>query len=82
MLSAPAGDDLIALIAEHYEGMLVEYGTHIGVRAARKHLDWYLEAMGQPVEREARKLLLASEDPSAVLAMLPSIYGDSWRLAA
>jgi tRNA-dihydrouridine synthase B len=79
---APEGDALIALIAEHYEGILIEYGTPIGVRAARKHLDWYLEATGQPVEREARKLLLASDDPGAVLAMLPSIYGGGWRLAA
>ena len=80
--SSPEGDELIDLIAEHYEGMLVEYGTHVGVRAARKHLDWYLEAMGEPVDRETRKLLLASEDPHAVLAMIPSIYGGGWRLAA
>jgi tRNA-dihydrouridine synthase B len=79
---APEADELVALVAEHYEAMLVEYGTQVGVRVARKHLDWYLEAMGQPVEREARKLLLASEDPKAVLAMIPSIYGNGWRLAA
>jgi tRNA-dihydrouridine synthase B len=79
---APEADELVALVAEHYEAMLVEYGTQVGVRVARKHLDWYLEAMGQPVEREARKLLLASEDPKVVLAMIPSMYGDGWRLAA
>jgi tRNA-dihydrouridine synthase B len=80
--SAPQADELIDIIAEHYEGMLVEYGTHVGVRAARKHLDWYLEAMGEPIDREARKVLLASEDPRAVLAMIPTIYGGEWRIAA
>ena len=80
--SAPQADELIDIIAEHYEGMLVEYGTHVGVRAARKHLDWYLEAMGEPIDREARKVLLASEDPRTVLAMIPTIYGGEWRIAA
>jgi tRNA-dihydrouridine synthase B len=80
--SPPAGDELIALICEHYEAMLLEYGTHVGARAARKHLDWYLEALGQPVDREVRKVLLATEDPRAVLAMIPSVYGGGWRLAA
>jgi tRNA-dihydrouridine synthase B len=80
--AAPERDELVALIAEQYEGMLAEYGSHVGVRAARKHLDWYLDAMGQPVDREARKALLASEDPRAVLAMIPSIYGGRWRIAA
>jgi tRNA-dihydrouridine synthase B len=79
---APEGDELVALITEHYEAMLTEYGTQVGVRCARNHLDWYLEAMGQPIDREARKVLLATEDPNAVLAMIPTIYGGAWRQAA
>lgn len=79
---APQGDELIELIAEHYEAILVEYGTHVGVRAARKHLDWYLEAMGGPYDRDVRKVLLATEDPKAVIAMLPTIYNGGWRQAA
>lgn len=79
---ALANDELPALVAEHYEGILSEYGTHVGVRAARKHLDWYLEAMGMPVDRDTRRTLLNTEDPASVLAMIPAIYGDGWRLAA
>jgi tRNA-dihydrouridine synthase B len=78
----PEGHELIELIAEHYEAMLVEYGTHVGVRAARKHLDWYLEAMGGAPDRAVRKILLATEDPKAVLAMLPAIFSGRWRQAA
>ncbi|WP_310620423.1 tRNA dihydrouridine synthase DusB [Flexibacterium corallicola] len=43
---APSGRALAELIIEHYEAILELYGEHIGVRAARKHLGWYLEASG------------------------------------
>jgi tRNA-dihydrouridine synthase B len=79
---APRGEELVAIIAEHYEAMLTEYGSHVGVRAARKHLDWYLEALGGPVDRETRKLLLNTEQPDDVLAMIPDLYGGAWRQAA
>jgi len=79
--AGPANDELTALISEHYEGILVEYGTRVGVRAARKHLDWYLEASGAPIDRETRKLLLNNEDPADVLRMITGVF-DGWRDAA
>lgn len=78
----PEGVALAELVAEHYEAMMVEYGTRVGVRAARKHLDWYLDALARPVDRESRKLLLATEDPTVVLASIPALYGAAWRAAA
>jgi tRNA-dihydrouridine synthase len=42
---APTDAALADLIAEHYEAMLSSYGTEIGLRVARKHLDWYAEAL-------------------------------------
>lgn len=78
----PEGVALAELVAEHYEAMMVEYGTRVGVRAARKHLDWYLDALARPVDRESRKLLLASEDPTVVLASISALYGAAWRAAA
>ena len=39
---APWGTALAELVVEHYEAMLAEYGTAVGLRAARKHLGWYL----------------------------------------
>jgi tRNA-dihydrouridine synthase B len=80
--AAPQGGALADLVAEHYEAMLLEYGTRVGLRAARKHLGWYLDAMGTPVDRETRSILLASEEPGAVLAMIQSIYCGEWRAAA
>jgi nifR3 family TIM-barrel protein len=79
---APEGDELTDLIAEQYEGMLSEYGEHVGVRAARKHLDWYLEALGIELEKPERQALLKAEDAGAVLKMIPEIYGGDWRRAA
>jgi len=79
---APAGPQLPALVSEHYEAVLSEYGTRVGVRVARKHLDWYLEAAAIAVEKPVRSALLGSEDPAEVLGLISSIYGGHWRAAA
>jgi tRNA-dihydrouridine synthase B len=73
---APVGDDLVAVVVEHYEGVLSEYGTEVGVRAARKHLDWYLEASGIVVAAETRKRLVQSTEPREVVGLIGKIFGD------
>jgi tRNA-dihydrouridine synthase B len=78
----PESAALADLVAEHYEAILLEYGTRVGVRVARKHLDWYLAALGGLPDRETRNALLNTDEPAAVLAMIPSIYGGEWRQAA
>ena len=78
---APVGDDLVAIVSEHYEALLSTYGG-IGVRVARKHLDWYLEAAGIVLERPVRSALLNSQDAGEVMGMIRSIYADGWRQAA
>ena len=79
---APSGEALVAVVAEHYDGVLSEYGTQVGVRAARKHLDWYLEAAGIVLEKSVRSVLLGSEDPAEVHRLIRSIYGEGWSAAA
>ena len=80
--AAPSGVELTALVAEHYEAMLAEYGTQVGVRVARKHLDWYLAANRPGIEKAERKALLAEEDHRRVLAALPGLFGAELRAAA
>ena len=80
--SAPTGSALADLVREHYEAMLSEYGNSVGVRVARKHLDWYLGAAGIQLDQPERSALLAGDDPRAILAMLPAVYGSERRLAA
>jgi tRNA-dihydrouridine synthase B len=80
--SAPVGDDLAALVAEHYEGVLSEYGVAVGVRAARKHLDWYIEGTGIAVSAAVRTRLLNSLVPGEVLGLIGEIFGSDLRAAA
>ncbi len=71
----PTGAQLVDLVAEHYEAILDEYGSRIGVRAARKHLDWYLAANVPDVPPEVRRSLLTETRPDRVLALLPAVFG-------
>jgi tRNA-dihydrouridine synthase B len=79
---APAGAALVDLVREHYEAMLSEYGRTVGVRVARKHLDWYLQALGIELEKPRRTALLAGDDADSIIAMIPEIFGSERRLAA
>lgn len=79
---SPQGDALAALVAEHYEDILVEYGTAVGLRAARKHLDWYLEAAGIVLDKPVRHALLNSEEPDHVLLQIEAIFSNAQRVAA
>jgi tRNA-dihydrouridine synthase B len=80
--ATPRGERLVDLILEHYDAMLTDYGTQIGVRVARKHLDWYLEALGIELDKNTRKVLLGTEAHHEVQDMIPGIYGGDWRQAA
>jgi nifR3 family TIM-barrel protein len=82
-LRAPAGEPLLALVAEHYEGMLALYGPFIGPRAARKHIAWYLDGLSNPPPAETRNAILTETRPAAVLALLRILLvADEDRLAA
>lgn len=78
----PQGEVLNALIAEHYEMVLAEYGAELGVRVARKHLGWYLDAVEAPCSAETRKALLTATDPKEVLDRIAGIFADVTRRAA
>jgi len=79
---APRGSELIALIQEHYQEMLVEYGTEVGLRAARKHLDWYAEAAGLELDKPTRTRLLNNDQPAEVIDLIGRVFSDEWSAAA
>lgn len=79
---APDGDALIALIKAHYEEILIEYGTEVGSRAARKHLDWYAEAANLNLDKPTRTALLNNDDPSQVLELIGRVFSREWSAAA
>jgi tRNA-dihydrouridine synthase B len=79
---APEGAALADLVIEHYDGVLTDYGIDVGVRAARKHLDWYLESAGLAPAKEARWALLNSHDPNEVRRMIRTMFTEPLAQAA
>ncbi len=77
---APRGPVLAALVVSHYEAMLDQYGDSVGLKAARKHLGWYLERAEAPVA--LRQAIMTETNPSRVVAMLPDAIGSETRRAA
>jgi nifR3 family TIM-barrel protein len=70
----PKGADFVAMVAGHYEAMLSFYGTALGLRVARKHLAWYMDAAGTPAPRRAE--VLTAQSPAEVLRRLPGALED------
>ena len=75
----PQGAALAALVAGHYEAILSFYGTELGLRMARKHLGWYLDAAGLQSHRPA---MLTAIDPALVLTLISRAFIDAERRAA
>jgi tRNA-dihydrouridine synthase B len=78
----PVGAELIPIIIEHYESVLSEYGEHVGVRAARKHLDWYLDSARIPVNKAVRRTLMEAHIPAQVIGLVHEIFSGNLQAAA
>ncbi len=68
----PTIDEQLCLIIEHYEAMLVHYGSDTGVKMARKHLGWYTR--GLPGSAEFRNRVNFVDDAGEVVRMLRLFY--------
>ncbi len=79
--ATPKGSELIDLVAAHYQDMLSEYGTELGVRMARKHIGWYLDASGE-LSNVQRRPIMTENDPRAVLRLMPELFEQTWSQAA
>jgi tRNA-dihydrouridine synthase B len=76
-----------ALAHEHYDGLLGLYGRDVGVRHARKHLGWYLDAaaatVGRPVPAAAKGAAMTAPTAETALAAFDRALSDlEWRAAA
>lgn len=86
-VAPPTGTALGELVVEHYEAMLAHHGPKVGLKAARKHLSWYAEAMevadAVAVPAPLRRTMLTSLQPAEVIGAVRAIYsGDVERRAA
>ncbi len=60
------------LVHSHYLAMLSHYGTHTGVRIARKHLGWY--ARGLVGAAEFRAKVNREDSPERVMDLIAELY--------
>ena len=74
--------DLAEAIAAHYEAMLVHYGVAIGLRAARKHVGWYLSGnLPESIYGAVLPALMTSEDPQFVIRGIRAAFRDGHEQA-
>jgi tRNA-dihydrouridine synthase B len=69
----------LAILREHYEAMLLHYGTP-GVHIARKHLGWY--SKGLPGSAEFRAAVNQAEEVGKVQALIHAFYEPLLERAA
>ncbi len=69
----PEGPQLASLIVSHHQAMIEHYGLPKGIRAARKHLDWYLDAadLDGAIPSDLRRTILTSLDACEVQRLVP-----------
>ncbi len=63
----PGPEEVLAVVAEHLEGLYALHGREHGVRVARKHLGWYLA--GRPQAAAWRARINRAATPEAQLAL-------------
>lgn len=76
----PTGSDLVDMVQGHYDAMLSFYGSHLGVRVARKHLGWYMDAAA--TDTGLRRAILTAKDPDFVLSALSDALCPDRKAAA
>lgn len=64
----PTGAALVDMVAGHYSDMLSFYGTELGLKVARKHLGWYMDAAN--TNATVRRAVLTARTPQEVLERL------------
>jgi tRNA-dihydrouridine synthase B len=81
---APDLQEQAQIAVQHVQGMLDHYGTYLGLRNARKHIGWYLEASGRDATtvKSWRRRLCTNDNPDTVLADLAAFYEDTLEAAA
>ncbi|MFN4129152.1 MAG: tRNA dihydrouridine synthase DusB [Paracoccaceae bacterium] len=73
----PQGAARADLIVEHYESQLSFYGRALGIKTARKHLSWYLEAAGALTHRTA---IVTSDDPAQVIRLIRASFSEPGQI--
>ncbi|MBL8537881.1 MAG: tRNA dihydrouridine synthase DusB [Hyphomonadaceae bacterium] len=73
----PPRERLLASLLALYDDTLAFYPERLGVRVARKHIAWTIDAVLGSSAREARKAICMLDDPTRVRAGLHALFGDA-----
>ena len=72
VLADPPLAEQSAIVAEHYQAMLIHYGNEAGSRIARKHIGWY--SKGMPGSAEFRAAFNRIAEPSRAIEAITAFY--------
>ncbi|HEX3065355.1 MAG TPA: tRNA dihydrouridine synthase DusB [Dongiaceae bacterium] len=72
VLADPPLAEQSAIVAEHYEAMLIHYGNEAGSRIARKHIGWY--SKGMPGSAEFRAAFNRIAEPVRAIEAIAAFY--------
>ena len=64
-----------AHVLEHHDAILSFHGVEYGLRMARKHLDWYLQALSVPVSAAGRARMLRADTVASAQAAIRECFG-------
>jgi tRNA-dihydrouridine synthase B len=78
--AAPSRDKQMRVVLEHFDAMLTHYGSHAGLRIARKHIGWYSKGMVNSAEY--RVAVNQQEDAEQVRRMIRDFYAPQMEMAA
>jgi len=71
-LPEPSLSEQLRMLLQHYQDMLVHYGSDCGMRVARKHIGWY--SKGLPGSGEFRAAINRIANPAAVMGAIRAFY--------
>jgi tRNA-dihydrouridine synthase B len=72
VLADPPLAEQSAIVAEHYQAMLIHYGNEAGSRIARKHIGWY--SKGMPGSAEFRAAFNRIAEPARAIEAIAAFY--------
>ena len=75
----PARDRMLSSLLALYEDTLAFYDQGLGLRVARKHIAWTIDAAFGAEARETRKAICTLEDPACVRAGLRALFDGARR---
>ncbi|MCP4182204.1 MAG: tRNA dihydrouridine synthase DusB [Hyphomicrobiales bacterium] len=81
--SSLAPESVGSIILEHFEEVLLHYGSQIGIRQFRKHLSWYIDRLSADNRYSPLRIsMLTSSDPNHIRKLINQLFCQSIETVA